>query len=136
MFLDQFYLRPGQVFRKPCLIALRILAIVGLKSAACKYLASSSFEVCARMLLTTFSDFCVPRGTSHIPVLLFLVPLIISSPLFWMEIACLSSMMVHPSSHKTPNYIIGAVCIFGKCGSVSLDFLDLVDEVLIYVSTP
>ena len=26
----------------------------------------------------------------------------------------LSSVMVHPSSHKTPNYINGAVCIFGK----------------------
>ena len=31
-----------------------------------------------------------------------------------MDIACLSSVMVHPSSHKTPNDINGAVYIFGK----------------------
>ena len=31
-----------------------------------------------------------------------------------MDIACLSRVMVHPSSHKTPNNINGAVLIFGK----------------------
>ena len=66
------------------------------------------------MLCTTFFYFCVPRGTSHSPVFLFLVPLIVSYPLLWMDISCLSSVVVHPSSHKTPNYINGAVCIFGK----------------------
>ena len=109
-----FFVRPGHVFRKTCLIALGILAAVGLKRAACKYWDSSSFEVCSRMLCTTFPDCCVPRGTYHIPVFLFLVPLIISSPLFWMYIYCFSSVMVHPSSHKTPNDINGAVYILGK----------------------
>ena len=66
------------------------------------------------VLFTTFSDCCVPRGTSHIPVFLFMVPLIISSTFFWTDIYCLSSVMVHPSSHKTPNVINRAVCIFGK----------------------
>ena len=109
-----FSVRPVQVLRKPFLIALRRLAIVGLKSAACKYWDSSGFEVCARMLFTNFSDCCYPRGTLHIPVFLFLVPLIIYSPLFWMEISCLSCVMVHPPSHRNPNDMNGAVCIFGK----------------------
>ena len=95
-FLIRFSVRPGQVFRKPCLIALRRLDVVGMKSAACKYWASSDCEVCARMLFTTFFDFFGPRGTSHIPVFLFLVPLVINSSLFWMDITCLSSVMVHP----------------------------------------
>ena len=113
-FLIIFSVRPSQVFRKPCIISLRGLAVVGLNSAAYKYLASSGFEVCARMLFTNFSDFCGPRGTSYIPVLLFLVPLIISSPFFYMYIPFFSSVMVHPSSHNTPNNLNEAVCIFGK----------------------
>ena len=96
-FLISFYVRPGWVFRETCLIALKRLAVVGLKSAACKYLASSGFEVCARMLFTTFSDCCGPRVIFHITVLFFMVPLIIYYPLFWMEISCLYSMTVHPS---------------------------------------
>ena len=135
-FLISFSVRPVQVFRKPCLISLRRLAVVGLKSAACKYLASSGFEVCARMLFTTFSDCCGPRGTSHISVFLFLIPFILPSPFLWMDIACLSSVMVHPSSHKTPNDINGDVCILGICGYGSPAFLDLVAEVLLYVLTP
>ena len=103
-----------QIFRLPFLVALRILAVVEMKSAACKYWASSGFEFFSRMLFTTFSDYCGPRGTSHIPVFLFLVPLVISSPFFWMIISCLYSVMVHPSSHKTHNNINGAVCISGE----------------------
>ena len=38
----------------------------------------------------------------------------IYGPLLWNEISCLSSVMVHPSSHKNPNAINGAVLIFGK----------------------
>ena len=106
--------RPVRVFRKPCLIASRRIAVVGLKSAACKYWTSSGFEVYSRMFFTTFYDCCVPRGTSHIPVFLFLVPLIIYFPLFWIEFSYLSSVMAHPSSHKIPNDINGAVFIFGK----------------------
>ena len=109
-----FSVRPGHVFRKPCLIDSRRLPVVGLKSAACKYLASSGFGVCARMLFTNFSDCCVPRGTYHIPVFFFMVPLIIYSPLFWIEIYCLSSVMVHASSHKTSNDINGDVYILKK----------------------
>ena len=104
-----FPVRPDHVFRKPCLIALRRLAVVGMKIAAYKYWASSVFEFCARMLCTTFSDCCVPRSTYHITVCLFLVPLIIYFPLFWMGISCLYSVMMHPSSHKTPNDINGDV---------------------------
>ena len=33
---------------------------------------------------------------------------------FWTVISCWYSVMVHPSSHKTPNNIRGAVIIFGK----------------------
>ena len=32
--------------------------------------------------------------------------------LFWTEVSCLSSVMVHPSSYKTPNDISWAVLIF------------------------
>ena len=135
-FLISFSVRPGHVFSKTCLIDLRRLDLVGMKSAACKYWARSGFEVCTRMLFTTFYDFCVPRGTSHIPVFLFLVPLIISFQLFWVEIYFLSIVMVHPSSHETPNDINGAVCILEKCGSASLSCLDLVAGVLLYVRNP
>ena len=81
-FLMSFSVRPGHVFRKPFLIALRRLAVVGLNISACTYWASYGFEVCDRMLFTPFSDCCAPRGTSHIHFFLFMVPLIISSPFF------------------------------------------------------
>ena len=87
------------------------------------------------MLFVTASDCCVSRGTSHIPVLLFLVPLIISCPFFLTGGSCLSSVMVHPSSHKTPNGISGDVFIFGK-NSASLDCLDLVAGVSLGVMNP
>ena len=70
-FLTIFSVILVHVFRKPCLVDLGILALFGLKSAAFKYWASSSFEVCARMLFTTFPDCYVPRGTSHITVFYF-----------------------------------------------------------------
>ena len=37
-----------------------------------------------------------------------------SCPLFWTDISYLSSVMVHPSSHNTPNEINVSVFIFGK----------------------
>ena len=95
--LVSFFVIPGQVFRKPCLIALRRLALVGINSVACKYWDGYGFEVYVVMFFTTFCDWCRPRGASHIPVLLFLVPLIVSSPFFWVEIYCLYSVVVHPS---------------------------------------
>ena len=96
------------------MVALERLAVVALKSAACKYWASSGSEVFARILFTIFYDCCELRGTFHIPVFLFMVPLIIYHPFFWIGISCLSSEMVHPSSHKSTNYINGSVCILGK----------------------
>ena len=109
-----FYVSPGQVFSKHCLVALRRLASAWLKRDACRYCASPGLFVWARMFFTTVSYCCVSRGTSHIPVCLFLGTFIISCTLFWNNISCLSSVMVHPSSHKTPTYISGAVYIFGK----------------------
>ena len=94
-FLTRFRVRPGHVFRKDCLISLKRLAVVGQKIDACKYWASSGFEVWARILFTKFSDCCVPRSTSQIHVFLFLVPLNIYSPFFWIGIACFSSVMMH-----------------------------------------
>ena len=114
MLLDEFLFGPGHVFRKPCLIASRRLAVFGLNSDACKYYASSGLDICAIILFITVSDYFVPRGTSRIPVFLFLVPLIIYFPFFWTDISCLSIVMVHISLHKTPNDINGAVFIFGK----------------------
>ena len=113
-FLIRFYVIPEQVFRKPCLIALIILSAVVLKIPAYKNWVCSGFEVCSIMLFTTFSDCCGPIGTYHIDVFLFLVPLIVSSPFFWMDIYCLYRVMLHPSSYKTTNYINGVVYIFGK----------------------
>ena len=107
-------MRPGHVFSKPFIIALRRLAVVGLESAACWYCASSGLYVCAIILFVTGSDCCVFRGTSQIPVFLFLVSLIISFPLFWTDIYFLSSVTVNLKSHNTPNDISGAVLIFVK----------------------
>ena len=91
-----FSVRPGQVFRKPGLISLRRLTLVGLKSAACKYWASYGSEVFVRMLFAKFSDCCGPRGTSQIPVFLFLFPLILYSLFFWVDMSCLPNLMLHP----------------------------------------
>ena len=60
-FFMSFSVRPVHFFRKPCLIALRRLAVVGLKSAACKYWASSGLEVCAIIFYHIFLLFC-PQG--------------------------------------------------------------------------
>ena len=102
-------MNPDQIFRKPCLISLSSLAVVGLKIAAYRYFDSYGLFVWARILFTTVSDCCVSRVTSHIPVCLFLVPFIISCPLFWTVISCLSSVMVYLSSHRTPNDISWAI---------------------------
>ena len=108
-----FSVRPGHIFRKPFLIALRRISVVGVNSSACKYCASYGLDACSIMLFTAVYYYCVTRGTSHIPVLLFLLPLIIPFPLFWTEISYFSSVMVHPLSHKTYNYNSGDVFIFG-----------------------
>ena len=53
-------------------------------------------DVCSRMFFTTVSYCCVSGGTSHIPVVMFLVPLNIYFPFFWTKISCFYSVMVHP----------------------------------------
>ena len=112
--LISFSLRPCHVFSKPCLITLRKIVVVGLKSSAFKNCNSSDFYVCAMILFVTDSDCWVSKGTSHIPIFLFLVTLIIYFPFLWTDISCLSNVMFFPSSHKTPNDINGSVFIFGK----------------------
>ena len=112
--LISFSVRPGQVFRKPCFIELKRLAVVGMKHDTRSYCASSGLDVWDIILFIISSDCCVSRGTYHIPVLLFPVPLIISCPFFCTYISCLYSVMVHPSPQKNPNYISGAVLIFGR----------------------
>ena len=58
MLLDGFSVRPGHVFRKPCLIALGLLAVVGPNIAVCKYRASCGLDVCARnSSVFTYSTF-------------------------------------------------------------------------------
>ena len=127
-----FYVRPGHVFRNPCLIALRRLPVVGLKSNACKYCNSCGFEVCAIIFFITFYDCCIPKGTSHIPVFLFLITLIMSYPLFWIEISCLYSAMVYNHT-KLLMILMGLYEVLGKCGSASLACSDLVAGVLLCV---
>ena len=56
----------------------------------------------------------ISRGTSHIPVCMFLVYFNICCLFFYTVIYCLSSVTVHPSSHKTPNNITGSRIIFEK----------------------
>ena len=58
----------------------------------------------------------------------------ICCPCFGTEIYCWYSVMVHPSIHKTPNYISGDVLIFGKFEFVWLVYLSLVAGVLLYAT--
>ena len=113
-FLVIFYVRPSQVLSKPYLIALRRLAVVGLKQNFGGTVLVLVLAVWARMLFSIASDCCVSRGTFHITPCLFMVPFIIYCPFFWTDISFFYSVMVHPSSHKTPDDISGAVFIFGE----------------------
>ena len=58
-FLMSFSVRPGHVFRKSCLIALRRLAVVGMKSSACKYWAS--------YVLKFMPECCLPHFLIVVP---------------------------------------------------------------------
>ena len=93
--LIRFSVRPGQVFRNPCFIALKRLAVFGLKSSAWRYCASSGLDIWAIMLSVTAYDCCFSRSYSYIPVILFLVPLIISCLFLWTDVSCFSSVMLH-----------------------------------------
>ena len=110
----RFSVMPVQVFRKPCLVELSSLAVLGLKIASCRYCASSGLFLWEIMLFITVSYCCVSRDISHISFCFFLVPFIIYFRLLWTEISCLYSGMVNPSSQKTHNDISGSVSIFGK----------------------
>ena len=55
-------MRLGQVLRKPGLIALSRLAVVGIKSTAWKYCASSGLVVWTIMLFSTISDLLYLQG--------------------------------------------------------------------------
>ena len=81
---------------------------------AWRYCDSSGLVFWASIVFVTASYCCVSRRTYHIPIFLFLVPLIIYCPFYWTAISCLSSVMLHQLSHKTPNDISGAVFIYGK----------------------
>ena len=97
--LMSFLVRPGHVFRNPCLMSFVRISVVRLNIDVCKYRASSVFDVCTRMLFITDYGCWVSRRTSQIPFFLLLVPLIISFPLLWTYISFLYSVMVHSSSH-------------------------------------
>ena len=114
MFLDNFFCEAWPRLQETFFISLSIIDVVGLKRDACKYWDSSGFGVCYRMLFSTFSACCGPRGNSHIPVFSFMFPLIISSPLFRIDVSILSIVTVHPSSHKTPIDIYGDIRILGE----------------------
>ena len=107
-------MRPSQVLNKPCLVALRRIIVVGIKSVTSRYCANYGVVVWARIVFSKISDFCVSRGTFHIPVCLLLVPFIIFCPVFWTDVYFLSSGMVHPSPNNTPNDVSGDVFIFGE----------------------
>ena len=89
-----FSMRPGQVFRKHCLIALRRLEFFGLKFASLRYCSSSGLVVFNRFFICHNFFFFVSGGTSHIPVCVLLVPFIICC-IFLTEISYLSSVMVN-----------------------------------------
>ena len=95
--LVSFYVITGQVFREPFFIAMRRLVFFGVKSDAYKYCDCSGLYVWSIMLFLTDFYCCVSRVTSHITVFLFMVPLIISCPFFWIDISCLYSVVVHSS---------------------------------------
>ena len=63
----------------------------------------------------------------HILICLFLCPVSIYCPLFWYFVVCLSSVMIQPSSHKTPKDISGDAFVSGKM----LIFLDSLDSPVI-----
>ena len=96
LFLTISYIRPGQVFRKTCLVDLSRVAVVGMKSDWWRYWASSGLVAWSRMLFVTTSYCCVSRGNSHIPVCLFLTNFIIPCPLFGRTfLACLVCLCIH-----------------------------------------
>ena len=113
-FVMSVLVRPGKVFRKPCLIYLRRIDDVGMKNAAWRYCDSADLVVWISMLFTTTSDFCVSRATYHIPVWLLLMHLNISCPFLNTDTSWFFSLMVHPYSHQTTDTISGAVFVLGK----------------------
>ena len=71
-FLISFSLRPGQVFWKPCLIALRRRAVVGMKSAALTYCDIYGFKFLGHNVIS--HSFLLLCFQGHLPHSSFLVP--------------------------------------------------------------
>ena len=77
IFLMSFSVNNGQVFRKYFLISSSMLAFFWMN-----LLFQFLFSCLGQNVISTTSDFCVSKVTSHIPFCLFLVPFIFSCPFF------------------------------------------------------
>ena len=135
-FLIIFSLGPVQVFRKLCLIAFRRIAVVGLKSDACKYWDSSGFEVCARMFLP---HFLIVVDPGELPTFLYscfwYLWLFLLHSSGWTFLVCLVLWCIHHHI-ELPMILMGLSVFLVKCGSISLVLLYLVAEVSLCVCTP
>ena len=67
-------MRPGQVLSKPSFIALRMIFVGDIKSAAWEYCAGYGLVIWARMFFTSSVYCCVSMRNFHILVDLFLLP--------------------------------------------------------------
>ena len=133
--LIQFSMRPVQVFRKPCLIALRRLYVLRLKSAAWRYFASSVF-FWDRMLLATASGCCVSRAIHHVNVCLFLVHFFTYCPFFGRKfLARLVWWWIHHHI-RLPMILVGLFKFLKKIESSELVLLGLLAGVSLYEMTP
>ena len=112
-FLMKFSVRPVQVLRKTFLIALRRLDVVGLKLRHGGTVPVMVWFSGTELYLKPFLIFVSQGG---LPAFLFACScfLLLFVVHFFNYISCLSSVMVCPSSYKTPNDISGAVFVFGE----------------------
>ena len=134
--LMSFYVSPGQVLRKPCLIDLSRLAIFGLNSSAWRYCASSGLFFWSRILFVVDSNCFIFRETSHIPVCLFLVLLLFLvhfSGLTYLD--CLFLWCIHHHIRLLV-ILVGLFSFLGKCESKYPVCLGLVAGLLVCVMIP
>ena len=102
---------PGHVLRKPSLIDLRRLVVVGKNSAAWKYIVNFGFVVWAIILFTTVFDCCVTRETYHITACLLLVPFNIICHIFLVQCDGASIITQYPQQYEWAVIIFGEMCI-------------------------
>ena len=108
-----FSVRPGQVFRKTCLISLRRLSDVGAEKFRMEILLQFWFSCLGQNVIChNFWLLYIHGNFPHYSLLVSGYFYYFLS-IFWTDISCFYSVMVHPSSHKTPNDINGSVLIFG-----------------------